>query len=297
MKNNNSNSKLTIYSFLPLLAAIMWGFGFVAQVSGIESIPPIFYNAVRFIMAGLVLIPLTLFIEKKYTQTIKNTIRYGIFAGLFLCVASSIQQFGLVLTSSAAKGGFLTSLYAIFVSLGEFIFFKRKIKINTWIAVFISVVGLFLIFIGSDTSSITLTITRGDLVLLLCAVAFACHIIFIDKVIDKVRPILFASTQFLTVGILSLIYSLLFEDPTLSSIKNAYIPLLYGGLVSCAGGYTCQVLSQKSKTPILTGILFSTESMFALLGGAILLNERLSSVALIGCALILLSVILSEIVQ
>ncbi len=289
-------SKLSVYSFLPLLAAIVWGFGFVAQVSGIESVPPIFYNGVRFILASIVLIPLFIILDRKtYKTTIINTIKYGSIAGIFLCIAASIQQFGLVLTSSAAKGGFFTSLYAIFISIGEFLIFKKKISKYVWISVFVSIVGLLLICLGSDGDITNFTVTAGDLVLLLCAVAFAAHIIFIDKVIEKVSPVLFSIVQFFTVGIISLIYSLIFEDPTLSAIKSAGIPILYGGVVSCGIGYTLQIFSQKSRTPILTGIMFSTESAFALLGGALILHERLNAVSILGCVLVLFSVVLSQI--
>lgn len=298
-KNSNTpksqNSNLSFYSFLPLITAIVWGFGFVAQVSGAESVPPIFYNAVRFTLGSLILIPLALLIDKK-DKPLKDTIKLAFVGGCILFAAATFQQLGLAYTESAAKGGFITALYAIIVPLIECIFFKKKVSLTLWISVFLSIIGCFLIFKGSDTTTNGgFSITLGDVLLLINAVLFAIHIIYVDRVVDRIRSVSYASVQFLTVGLLSFVYTFIFEEPSLKAIQNGLIPILYGAIGSCAIGFTLQIFAQKSKTPVLTGIMFSTEGMFALIGGALILKEKLTPLSIIGSFLILSAVILSEV--
>lgn len=292
-----SQCKINIYTFLPLITAIIWGFGFVAQVSGSESVPPMFYNAVRFTIGSVVLIPVALLLDKR-DKPLKDTVYLALIGGGILFLAATFQQLGLAYTESAAKGGFITALYAIIVPIIELVFFKKKASPMLWVAVCLSVIGCFLIFKGSDTSgSSLLHLTKGDVLLLINSVLFAVHIIYVDRVVEKIRSVSYASVQFLTVGVLSFIYAFIFEEPSLTAIHDGLIPILYGALGSCALGFTLQIFAQRSKTPTLTGIMFSTEGMFALLGGALILHEHLTAMSIIGSALILSAVILSQITK
>lgn len=294
-EKSGSASNFSIYSILPLVTAIIWGFGFVAQVSGSESVPPVFYNAVRFTLGGLVLIPVALLLDKK-DKDFKETLKLAVFGGCILFAAATFQQLGLAYTASAAKGGFITALYAIIVPILEFCFFKKKVSVSLWISVALSIIGCFLIFRGSDTTGESLLhITSGDVLLLVNAVLFAIHIIYVDRVVDKIRSVTYASVQFITVGVFSFIFAFIFEEPSFEAIQKGLIPILYGAFGSCALGFTLQIFAQKSKTPVLTGIMFSTEGMFALLGGALILHEHLSTLSIIGSILILSAVIISEV--
>ena len=227
-----SKGKLSVYSFLPLGAAFVWGMGFTAQIFASGSIQPFFYNALRFALGGIALLPLVFLLDKNVKATFKSTVKYGIAAGVILCMGASFQQIGLTLTQSAAKGGFFTALYAVLVPFIEAIIFKKRLSKKIYIASVLSFLGLFCIFISSESVKSLLQITFGDLLLLINALCYAFHIIFIDRVINKVSPVLFAVVQFLTVSILSGVICLVFETPNVEAIRNSYIPIIYGGLVS-----------------------------------------------------------------
>ena len=289
--------KLSVYSFLPLGAAFVWGMGFTAQIFASGSIQPFFYNALRFALGGIALLPLVFLLDKNLKPTFKSTVKYGIAAGIILCMGASFQQIGLTLTQSAAKGGFFTALYAVLVPFIEAIIFKKRLSKKIYIASVLSFLGLFCIFISSESVKSLLQITFGDILLLINALCYAFHIIFIDRVINKVAPVLFAVVQFLTVSVLSGVICLVFETPNVEAIRNSCIPIIYGGLVSVGCGYTLQVFSQKSRTPVLTSLLFSAESVVALLGGVVILKEKLSLMSVTGSVLILISIILIQLIQ
>lgn len=292
-----SKGKLSIYSFYPLFAAFVWGMGFVAQIFASGAIEPFFYNAVRFTLGGIVLIPLIFIADKNRKENCVNSLLYGFLTGVILFSATSFQQIGLTLTKSAAKGGFFTALYAVLVPFLEALLFRKKFPKTVWLAAILSFLGLYCIFISSEGAKSLLNVTKGDVLLLINAFCYSFHIIYIDKVIDKVSPVLFAVTQFLTVGLCSAILCALTETPTLDAVKTSLIPILYGGIASVGCGYTLQIFSQKSRTPVLTSLLFSSESLFALLGGVIILGEKLTFFSLSGCLLILLSIILIQMIQ
>lgn len=292
-----SRGKLSIYSFLPLGAAFVWGMGFTAQIFASGNIQPFFYNAVRFALGTLILIPLVVIMDKNIKSAWENTVIYGICAGIILCLGTSFQQIGLTLTKSAAKGGFFTSLYAVLVPFIEAAFFKKHFSKKVWTASLLSFLGLYCIFISSESAKSLLHVTTGDVLLIINALCYAFHIIYIDKKISAVSPVLFALVQFFTVSVLSFIICLVFETPSITAVKNSAVPILYGGIVSVGCGYTLQIFSQKSRTPVLTSLLFSSESVFALLGGVIIIGEKLSLLSFVGCTLILVSIVLIQIIQ
>ena len=277
---------------LLFLTAIIWGFAFVAQRVGADYVGAFTFNGVRFLLGAVSLIPVILIFEKeKFDKNkFKNTIITGILAGVILFIASSLQQFGIVFTGSAGKAGFLTGLYIVLVPLIRFVMGK-KTSILTFFGAVFAVIGLFFLCMTGDK----ITFGIGDIVLIIGAVFWAAHILVIDKFVNMVSALKFSMVQFLTCGILGIIFALFTETIEVSAIKQAGIPILYGGLMSVGVAYTCQILGQKKADPTFASIIFSTESVFSAIGGALILHEMMSGRGYLGCVLIFIGIILSQI--
>lgn len=275
-----------------ITAAVIWGFAFVAQRVGSDHVGACTFNGIRFFLGALSLIPVIMIFEKGATDTTrkKSTLKAGIIAGLLLGTATPLQQLGIELTSSAGKSGFITGLYMILVPIIG-IFVGKKTGILSWVGAVCGVVGLGLIcFDGSS-----LTFTKGDIVLIISAFIFALHIMVIDKFGDGVYSLRFSMTQFAVSSVLNIILALILEDISFTAIGAAALPLAYCGFLSSGVAYTCQVLGQKYSEPTSASILLSTESVFAAIGGALILHERMAPLAYVGCALILVGILLSQI--
>lgn len=298
---------------LLFLTAIIWGFAFVAQVSAGEHLGNFWFNGLRFLIGGLVLIPVYLIFEKSSGSN-RVTVLAGIAAGVILCIAANLQQWGINITGSSGKGGFLTAMYSVFVPIFALVFLHKKTGRNTWIGVIVSLVGLFLILAGdmqskekplfslffgisadSGSCETVLSLGFGDLILLLCSIAFAAHVLFIDKFSASIKPIRFSSAQFLTAGIISLMIALFTEEFSAAGVYGAVIPLMYSGVMSTGVAYTLQVIAQKGAHPTVSAIILSTESMFAAIGGAILLGEKMDTTAFIGCAAMMIGIVIAQI--
>lgn len=277
---------------LLFLTAIIWGFAFVAQRVGADYVGAFTFNGVRFLLGAISLIPVILIFEKEKfnKKKFKNTIITGILAGVILFIASSLQQFGIVFTGSAGKAGFLTGLYIVLVPLIRFVMGK-KTSILTFFGAVFAVVGLFFLCMTGDK----ITFGIGDIVLIVGAVFWAAHILVIDKFVNLVSALKFSMVQFLTCGILGIIFALFSETIEVSAIKQAGIPILYGGLMSVGVAYTCQILGQKKADPTFASIIFSTESVFSAIGGALILREMMSGRGYLGCVLIFIGIIFSQI--
>ncbi len=296
------------------LTAIIWGFAFVAQVSGGANLGTFYYNGIRFILGAVSLLPVIFIFERGEKGKNKITYLSGMVAGLILFTAANLQQWGINITGSSGKAGFLTALYTVIVPIFSAVFLKKRTNRNTWFGAILALVGLFFILSGSMSSGDTpfftamlkivtggrtfggtLTIGFGDVVLLLCAVAFAVHIVFIDHFNSSINPIRFSCTQFFTVGILSLIIAFFTETITANAVQQALIPLLYGGIMSTGVAYTLQIIGQRGTHPTVSAIILSTESMFAAIGGALLLNERMTAAGYVGCVVILAGIMIAQI--
>lgn len=277
---------------LLFLTAIIWGFAFVAQRVGADYVGAFTFNGVRFLLGAISLIPVILIFEKEKFDKYKfrNTVVTGILAGVILFIASSLQQFGIVFTGSAGKAGFLTGLYIVLVPLIRFALGK-KTSVLTFFGAIFAVVGLFFLCMTGDKVSFGI----GDIVLIIGAVFWAAHILVIDRFVNMVSALKFSMVQFLTCGILGIVFALFTEAIEISSIKAAGIPILYGGLMSVGVAYTCQILGQKKADPTFASIIFSTESVFSAVGGALILHEMMSGRGYLGCVLIFTGIILSQI--
>ena len=273
-----------------LLTAIIWGFAFVAQRVGIEYVGNYTFIASRFALGALSLIPIILIFEKeeKNPAKLKRTFFFGMIAGAILFTASALQQFGIEITGSAGKAGFITGLYTVLVPIFG-IFLKKKTNICTWIGAVFAVVGLYLLSVTKGER-----IGVGDIVLLIGAVFWAFHIMFIDSKVERISPIKFSMTQFATASVLGVIFALLFEENAFTGIGDAMLPILYAGIMSSGVAYTCQIIGQKDANPTYAAIIMSTESVFSAVGGALLLHEVMSVRGYIGCALMFAGIVVSQ---
>ncbi len=284
----------------PILAAFIWGTAFVAQDLCADSIGAFAFNAPRYFIAVLALLVVILISDKvkknKPTLTAqekkaanKQLWLGGLCCGAALAIASNFQQAGLVAGTDAGKAGFITALYVVLVPVFG-LFFKRKVSLPTWIAVVLSVVALYLLCIKGDFS-----LAPGDLLVLVCAVCFAVHILVIDHFTAYCDGVKLSCLQFLFAGIISTICMFIFEDVDFAAILSCALPLLYVGIFSCGVGYTLQILAQKDSNPTVVTILLSLESVFAVIAGAIILKQQMTVREYIGCAIMFAAVILAQI--
>ena len=284
----------------PILAAFIWGTAFVAQDLCADSIGTFAFNATRYFIAVLALLVVILISDKLKKNKPALTAQEkkagskqlwlgGLCCGAALAIASNFQQAGLVAGTDAGKAGFITALYVVLVPVFG-LFFKRKVSLPTWIAVVLSVVALYLLCIKGDFS-----LAPGDLLILVCAVCFAVHILVIDHFTAYCDGVKLSCLQFLFAGIISTICMFIFEDVDFAAILSCALPLLYVGVFSCGVGYTLQILAQKDSNPTVVTILLSLESVFAVIAGAIILKQQMTVREYIGCAIMFAAVILAQI--
>ncbi len=278
---------------LMLIAAAIWGFAFVAQRQGMETMGPFLFNTARFFIGVAVLSPLVWYLSKKKKSSnkvevsTKKLIFAGTIAGLFLFAASSFQQVGLQYTT-AGKAGFITGLYIFFVPLIG-LFLGQKTGSGTWLGAIIALIGLYLLSINEDFS-----IADGDLLQLVCAVFFAAHVLVIGYLAKRMDPLKLSLVQYCVSGVLSLFIAIAIEVITWDMIVDTAIPLLYAGVMSIGVGYTLQVVAQQHAKSSHAAIILGLEGAFAVLGGWLLLDEYLSTRGLIGCGLMLTGMFLSQ---
>ena len=212
----------------------------------------------------------------------------GLVCGVFLFAGSATQQIGIAYTT-AAKAGFLTSMYVVIVPV-IYAIIKKGIGIKVWISVALAVAGLYLLCIKNGFS-----LGKGDTIVLICALFFALQILFVDKFVPEVDAVRLSQIQFLVVAILSTIFMFVLEKPTWEAILAALPAILYAGVVSSGVGYTLQIVGQTMVTPTVGGITMSLESVFAAFGGWIVLGELLTRREFAGCAVMFAAIILAQI--
>jgi len=278
---------------LLLITAAIWGFAFVAQRMGMDSMGPFTFNAIRFSLGALILLPLSL-IQTRHgdhhrLKTVFKNYRWPIvITGLVLFGGASLQQIGLVGTT-AGKAGFITGLYVILVPLLALLWGSQT-HIAHWAGAVLAVVGLYLLSVKTGFQ-----LSPYDLVVFAGAFVWAGHVHLIDRYSDKVGPIQLSIFQFAICGMLSAIAAVLFEDPAIAGIVDGLWLLLYGGFLSVGLAYTLQVVAQRNANPSHAVIILSLEGAFAALGGWLVLNEILTPRDLVGSALILVGMLISQI--
>ena len=278
---------------LMLITAAIWGFAFVAQRQGMETMGPFLFTGVRFLIGVVVLLPVIWFLSKKSQQnhkaevSTKKVVFAGTVAGLLLFGAISFQQVGLQYTT-AGKSGFITGLYIFFVPLIG-LFFGQRTGSGTWLGATIALFGLYLLSIKEDFS-----IAEGDLLQLICAVFFAAHVLVIGYLAKRMDPLKISLVQYLVCGVISLLIAVVIEVISWDMIVATTIPLLYAGIMSSGIAYTLQVVAQQHAHSSHAAIILSLEGAFAVLGGWLILDEQLPMRGLLGCALMLTGMLLSQ---
>ena len=292
------DSKFVRQNILPVLAAMIWGTAFVAQSVCAPYVPPFAFNAIRALIAFVLLIFVSLAFDtaaerrgrKSEPTDWKSLILGGICTGAFLAIASNLQQAGLADTS-AGKAGFITALYVVLVPvLG--IFLKRRASGQTWISVVIAVAGLYLLCIKAGEG---FHLQTSDLYILLCAFFFACQIMSIDHFGTRVDGIKLSCIQFLVAGVISAVLSLLFETVDWSAVIAHIWPILYVAVFSSCVAYTFQILAQQGSDPTVVTLLLSLESVFSVIAGAVILHDKLSGREYLGCVLMFAAVVLAQV--
>ena len=293
MKNNTFKNTLLL-----LLAAFFWGTTFVSQSVAAETLPTFTYTCARSLLACVFLaIVIKIFdrvgvvTKKPATKEEKKVLlKGGLVCGGVLFVGMALQQYGMAFTT-AGKAGFITALYIIIVPIVG-IFFKKKTTLFLKLGIVLAVFGMYFLCIDSGFS-----IGRGDFFILLCSGGFAAHILVVDYFSPKVDGMRLSLLQFIVVGGICLIIALITERPTASDIMACWFPILYAAVFSSGVAYTLQILAQKDLNPTIAAIVMSCESVFSVLAGWIVLGEKLSGREFLGCAFMLVAIILSQMPQ
>jgi len=293
------------------LTAFIWGCAFVAQSTAADKIGPLTYNCCRSLLAFLMLLPVIKIMDRnkekvrgkdsadllpsscditfgRWLASDKKTLVGGIWCGVVLTVSSFLQQTGIQYTT-AGKAGFVTALYIIFVPLLS-VFLGKRIPKIIWLCVILAVVGFYLLCVKED-----FTVSKGDFIVLGCAVGFAGHIMVIDHFTAlRVHGVKMACIQFLVAAVLSGIGMFLVERPSIDGIFAAALPILYAGILSSGVGYTLQIIAQRDTDPTPATLIMSLESVFAALAGWAFLHEQMQVKEFIGCVLVFGAVILAQ---
>ncbi len=311
------------------ITAIIWGTAFVAQSAGMDYLGPFSFNAIRYGMGAIVLIPVILILragrrrayaaagktgaadtasdpnmtpvsdDHNVTQVsdpswepgtdLRNTIIGGILVGISLCVASLFQQFGIIYTT-VGKAGFVTALYIIIVPFYG-VLLKRTIGWKAWMAAGIAIVGFYMMCMTGAEG-----FNGGDGLVLIGSFVWGVQIMLVDKYAPKSDAVMLSSIEFATSSIICTILALIFErDTTMTAVMDCAIPLLYAGVMSCGVAYTLQVVAQKKVRPSLACLIMSLEAVFSALAGWVILGEAMTGIEIAGCALVFAGVILAQI--
>jgi drug/metabolite transporter (DMT)-like permease len=281
-------------SLILLLTAIIWGIAFVAQSVGMDYVGPFTFIAVRNVIGVIVLLPVIYILdrsksnEEKSKENKKDLITGGILCGIFLFIASSFQQFGVKYTS-VGKAGFITAMYIVLVPVVG-IFIHKKTSGRVWIGVVLAVVGMYFLCISKGEMGMQM----GDILVFICAITFSFHILTIDHFSEKVDGVKMSCVQFITCAILSSVFMVIFEEPSISDIIRAWKPILYAGALSSGVAYTLQIVGQKGMNPTVASLILSLESVVSVIAGWIILHQRLSAREIFGCMLAFAAIIIVQ---
>ena len=284
-------------NILLLITALIWGSAFVAQSVGMEHIGAFTFQCTRSLVGSAVLVPVFLIKDaaKKRSgacaeakKSSRATLwKAGVICGIIMTIASNLQQVGIQYTT-AGKAGFITALYIVIVPvLG--LFMGKKPSARIWLCIAMALVGLYLL---SMTGGFRLS--KGDTLVLLCAVAFSFHIVTVDHYVSLVDGVKLSCIQFMVCGVLSGIMMLIFERPTLSGLAAAAGSVLYAGVLSCGVGYTFQIIGQKYTKPTVASLLMSLESVFAVIAGMLVLHEIPAARETVGCVIMFAAIIITQ---
>lgn len=292
MSETHSSRQKLISTILLVLTAVIWGFAFVAQVFG-SDVPPILFTCVRFLLGGCLLIPVSVLFEhgEEAKSRRKTTFGASLVAGTVLFIASALQQFGINYTQSSGKSGFITGLYTVMTPIFALLLFRRKTPLTVWIGAVLATGGLyFLCYVPGEG----FTFGVGELFLFTGAFFWAGHVLVVDHFGQRVNSLHFSWQQFIVCGLWSLLLTFIFEEPTWGAIWGARWALLYLAVFSVGIAYTFQILGQKHVGPTVAAIIFSLESVFSAIGGALFGIDSFYLTGYLGCAMIFISIVISQ---
>lgn len=261
-----------------LAVAVLWGAGFSAQRSAMDSMGPFTFNAVRYAIGALILLPLLAGIKADRPRFDTRTILAGALLGVAMWAAAGLQQVGLV-TTTASRASFLTGLYVLVVPAIGLLFGHRLFRGHFIGAVF-AAAGLWLL--SGDLSG---GFVLGDLLVLGCAVMWAVHVVLVAHFAPRADALALAVTQFIAVALLSGVFAFANEGPTLGELTMGALPVLYSGVFVIAVAFTLQIFAQRDAPPTHAAVLMSLEAVFGALFGVLLLHEQLTTPELAGCGL------------
>ena len=282
--------------FSALICTLIWGTTFIAQDTGMKVIGPYIFNGVRFFVGFLTLIPFYFLLEKKNTQkevskNYKKFICLSILIGLFLFFGTLFQQVALLYTD-VANAAFFTIFYVPMVPIIVFFLFKKNIHWSVWPSVILCVMGGYLLTNFHDA-----TVRLGDTLVVLGAVFWSLHIIFVGKIIKEFNaPILIGLIQTIIVSLCSIILAIIFEEIIVKNILEQKVQILYAGILSGGIAFVLQIYAQKNIAPAPAAIIFSLEGVFATIAAWILLSQVLNLNNILGCSFILIGVLFSQLV-
>lgn len=290
MKSKALKADLTL-----LMVAAIWGFAFVAQIKGMDHMGPFFFNAARFALGGLSLIPVLFYMAKrqKHQKKPKKTYNdellkiWGPGLGIILFLAASFQQVGLQYTT-AGNSGFITGLYIVIVPIAG-IALGQSTRLSTWVGALVALAGLYFLTVGDD-----LTLNKGDLLTLGSALMYAIQILVLARISAEVNALKLSIAQFFTCAAISFVAAFSLEVVEFSAISKSLVPLLYTGLLSTGVAFTIQIVGQRNAIASHVAIILSLEAVFAVLGGWLILNEQLGLRGLAGCSLMLAGMVISQ---
>ncbi|MGV3490037.1 MAG: DMT family transporter [Devosia sp.] len=278
---------------LLLVATAIWGFAFVAQKSAMDHMGPLAFSGTRFLLGGLVLIPFALLeLRRKAARPSKFGTGLWLLIGLLIAaflIGSVLQQVGLSMTS-VTNSGFLTALYVLFVPLIAFLAMRTRPHPIIYIGAPLALVGIFYLNGGHFAN-----FSFGDLLVVISAVFWGAHVFLIGLLSTRTGlPVFLSSLTFVATGIICLGLALGFEPNGFAGLLQTIPQLAYTGILSTALAFTLQAVAQQYVPAANAAIILSAESLFAALGGALILSERLTPVGYAGAALIFVAIILVE---
>ena len=279
-----------------ILAALIWGTSYVSQIVAMKYMGPFTFIFSRYVVGAVAVALMSLFLDclrirrgarVEIASEWKKSIVGGSVCGAVMFCGMALQQYGLQYTQ-AGKAGFITAMYILIVPLLELMAGKR-FGVKTWIATLIALVGLYLLSIKNGFQ-----MAWGDLLVLSATIFWALYILCCDRFSQRRDPLKLSAIQFAATAALAAPCVLAFETPDLSAIMAAYVPILHAGVLCTAVAYTLEMAGQKNIPPVETSFILSTECLFALIGGSLLLGETHTLRELFGCLLLFAGVLLAQ---
>lgn len=296
-------NKKIIANVCLFLTAIIWGFSFVAQVLGSDVIDPFSFNAIRFGVGAVSLIPVMLLLEKRPRgklsaeqnaddrRKLRTTVIAAAVCGTILFGASTLQQMGAQITKSPGRAGFITDLYIILTPLFATLVFRRKLRPTVFAGAVLALAGIYLLCIKPGEG---FSFGSGEMLIFLGSFFWAFHILAIDRFGSKIYHLRFSCLQFIVVSVESALFAVIFEHTTLAMVWQARWAIFFCGVLSVGIAYTLQTIGQSMSDPSYAAIVFSLEAVFGAIGGVIFGQDTFSPAGIVGCVLIFAGIVLSQ---